>query len=215
MDAGELSAVVGRADAFLLDFDGPVCDLFPVGSGSTIADGARGPLRSAGVAVPEGIASTNDHLTVLRFAAAQAPGVLEDVERAAIAGEVEAAVAAPITPGVREFLAGCARTDRPVVIVSNNAAAAIDVFLERHGLTELVGGVLGRAYARPELMKPDPFLAARAVELLDRDRCCMIGDAVTDIEFSRSAGLAAIAYAKSPAMRLGFVRPVRTPSSGR
>jgi len=72
------------------------------------------------------------------------------------------------------------------------------LFLERHGLADLVGGVLGRPYARPELMKPDPFLVGRAVDLLDRARCCMIGDAVTDIEFSRRAGLASVAYAKSP-----------------
>jgi phosphoglycolate phosphatase-like HAD superfamily hydrolase len=63
---------------------------------------------------------------------------------------------------------------------------------------DLVGGVLGRPYARPDLMKPDPFLAVQAIELLDRGRLCMIGDAVTDIEFSRSAGLAPIASAKSP-----------------
>jgi len=95
-----LAAVVARADAFLLDFDGPVCDLFPPGSGTTIADGARAPLRSAGVAIPEGIASRVDHLVVLAFAAVHAPAVLEDVERAAIKGEVEAARTAPITPRV-------------------------------------------------------------------------------------------------------------------
>lgn len=99
---------------------------------------------------------------------------------------------------MREFLAGCARTDRPVVIVSNNAAAAVEVFLERHDLTHLITGVVGRPYARPELMKPDPFLAAQALTLLDRPRCCMVGDAPTDIEFSRRAGLPSIAYAKSP-----------------
>ncbi len=147
---------------------------------------------------PAGIASTVEHLVVLAFAAEQAPGVLEEVERAAIEGEIEAARSAPITPGVREFLAGCARTDRPVVIVSNNAAAAVEVFLERHDLTHLITGVVGRPYARPELMKPDPFLAAQALALLDRPQCCMVGDAPTDIEFSRRAGLLSIAHAKSP-----------------
>jgi len=186
------------ADAFLLDFDGPVCDLFPVGSGSTIADRAREPVHAAGVVMPEGVASTVGHLVVLGFAAAHAPAVLEEVERAAIDGEIDAARSAPITAGVREFLEMCARTDRPVVIVSNNAAAAIELFLERHDLTHLVTGVLGRPYARPDLMKPDPFLAGEALALLDRPRCCMIGDSATDIEFSHRAGLSSIAYAKSP-----------------
>jgi phosphoglycolate phosphatase-like HAD superfamily hydrolase len=194
----DVDCLVGRVDGFLLDFDGPVCDLFPPGSGSTIGDRAREPLESAGVVIPEGVARTVEHLVVLGFAAVQAPGVLEEVERAAIEGEVEAARSAPITAGVREFLDGCARTDRPVVIVSNNAAAAVELFLERHDLTHLITGVLGRPYARPELMKPDPFLAAPAIALLDRPRCCMIGDGPSDIEFSRRAGLTSIAYAKSP-----------------
>lgn len=193
-----LAAVVARADGFLLDFDGPVCDLFPRGSGSTIADGARTPLQSAGVGIPEDVASTVDHLVVLAFAAEHVPAVLEEVERAAVKGEIEAALSAPLTPGVREFLAACARTDRPIVIVSNNASAAIELFLELHGLADLVVGVLGRPFARPDLMKPNPFLAGQALTLLGRSNCCMIGDAPTDIEFSRRAGLASIAYAKSP-----------------
>ncbi|GAB2635026.1 HAD family hydrolase [Kribbella swartbergensis] len=193
----ELAALVRRTDGFLLDFDGPVCDLFPPGSGTTIADAAREPLHAAGVAVPHPVASTNEHLVVLQFAAQHAPAVLEDVERAAIKGETEAAETAPATPGAREFLAACARTDRPVVIVSNNAAAAVELFLDRYGLTDQVRAVLGRPYARPDLMKPNPHLARRAVELADRDRWCMVGDSASDIEFSRRAGLMSITYAKS------------------
>jgi phosphoglycolate phosphatase len=193
---GTLVELVGRTDGFLLDFDGPVCDLFPPGSGTTIADAARAPLQAAGVVMPEPVASTVEHLVVLEFAASSA--VLEAVERAAIDGEVAAAGTAPITAGAREFLAACARTYRPVVIVSNNAAAAIELFLARHELTHLVAGVLGRPYARPDLMKPNPFLAARACELIGRTNCCMIGDAVSDVDFSRRAGLASIGYAKSP-----------------
>jgi phosphoglycolate phosphatase len=192
-----LAALVRRTDGFLLDFDGPVCDLFPPGSGTTIADGAREPLHAAGIALPDLIASTNEHLVVLEFAAERAPAVLDDVERAAIKGEIEAARTAPLTPGAREFLAGCARTDRPVVVVSNNAAAAIEAFLDRHGLVDQVRTVLGRPFARPDLMKPNPHLARQAVELVDRSGWCMVGDSVTDIEFSRRAGVSSIAYAKS------------------
>ncbi|MEI8407386.1 MULTISPECIES: hypothetical protein [unclassified Kribbella] len=49
---------------------------------------------------------------------------------------------------MREFLAACARTDQAVVIVGNNASAAIELFLERHGLAALVVGVLGRPNLR-------------------------------------------------------------------
>ena len=193
-----MAAVVGGVEAFLLDFDGPVCDLFPSGSGSRIADDARTPIRVAGIAMPEPIASTVEHLSVLRYAAEHAAEVLDEVEQAAVQGEIEAARNAPITPGAAAFLAACSRTGRPVVIVSNNAAAAVELFLDRHDLKG-VAAVLGRPYARPELMKPDPFNATQALRLLDRSAasCCMIGDEATDVQFAHTAGLSSIAYAKS------------------
>lgn len=150
--------------------------------------------------MPEPIASTVEHLRVLRYAAEHAAEVLDEVEQAAVQGEIEAARTAPITPGAADFLAACARTGRPVVIISNNAAAAIELFLDCHDLTGLVTPVLGRPYARPELMKPDPFNATQALRLLDRGpaSCCMIGDEPTDVQFAHNAGLSSIAYAKSP-----------------
>jgi phosphoglycolate phosphatase-like HAD superfamily hydrolase len=195
----ELAAVVADVDAFLLDFDGPVCDLVPAGSTTTIAADARTPLERAGVELPATLAHTDEHLSILGYAATHAPAVLTQVEDAAIAGELEAARTAGITAGAREFLVACAQTDRPVVIVTNNAAAAVEIFLERHELTALISGIACRPYARPSLMKPDPYLAAEALQSLDRPAagCCMVGDAVTDVEFARAVGVRAIAYAKS------------------
>jgi phosphoglycolate phosphatase len=189
---------VGGAEAFLLDFDGPVCDLFPAGSGSIIGDRARTPIRAAGVVLPEPIASTVEHLKILRYVATHFPDVLEDVEQAAVQGEIEAVRNAPITPGAAEFLAACGRTGRPVVIVSNNAAAAVELFLDRYDLKG-VAAILGRPYARPDLMKPSPHNATQALQLLGRSpaACCMIGDEPTDIQFAHAAGLTSIAYAKS------------------
>ncbi|MGW6279277.1 HAD family hydrolase [Kribbella sp. NPDC055071] len=194
-----LDAVVAGVRAFLLDFDGPVCDLFPAGSTTTIAADARTPMEQAGIELPPTLAHTNEHLSILTYAAAHAPAVLAQVEAAAIAGEVEAARTAPLTPGAREFLLACAQSHRPVVIVSNNAAAVIELFLERHELTSLITAIACRPFAQPNLMKPDPYLAVGALRSLDRPAagCCMVGDAVTDVEFARAVGVRAIAYAKS------------------
>jgi phosphoglycolate phosphatase-like HAD superfamily hydrolase len=193
-----LTEIFLRCDAVLLDFDGPVGDLFPRGCGSRIAEEARTPVRRVGVVMPEPVASTVDHLEVLGFAAVHAPGVLEDVERAAIAGEVESAKVAPLTVGVREFLSACGESGRRVAIVSNNAVEAIEVFLELHGLRSQVAFVLGRPLARPELMKPDPGLGFEALRLLGvrAERACMVGDSVTDVEFAHRAGVVAVGYAK-------------------
>jgi phosphoglycolate phosphatase len=115
-------------------------------------------------------------LSILRYEQRHSPEVVTGDEDAA-------AGMASITVGVREFLIACPQSERPVVIVSNNAAAA----------------------------KSDPYLAVGAVQALDRSvsGCCMIGDAVTDVEFARAAGVRAIGYAKSErhALRLRVARP--------
>lgn len=48
------------------------------------------------------------------------------------------------SPGALDLLQACAEVGRPVVMVSNNAEAAIDVFLQRHQLRHLVQAVIAR-----------------------------------------------------------------------
>ncbi|WP_432942906.1 HAD family hydrolase [Kribbella sp. CA-253562] len=183
----------------LLDFDGPVADLFPMGSGSRIGDAAREPLVRAGVELPEAVRRTVEHLVVLEFAGAYAPDTVEDVERASVAGELEAAGTAPVTAGVVDFLAACAETGRPVVVVSNNCAPSIVQWLEREGLQQQVAGVVGRPFGQPALMKPNPALLDGVLNELDvpAANCLMVGDSVSDIEFGRRVGARSVGYAKS------------------
>jgi phosphoglycolate phosphatase len=194
-----LVEVLEQSEHMLLDFDGPVADLFPSGRGTRIGDETRTPILRAGVVIPEPVASTVEHLVVLEFAAAHAPEALELAEQAAVAGEISSARTAPLTPGVDDFLTACAETGRRVGIVSNNAAPAIEVFLDLHGLRDQVEFILGRPFARPHLMKPNPALAAEALKALKSrpQQCCMVGDAVTDIEFARRAGVRSIGFAKN------------------
>ncbi|TWD79998.1 phosphoglycolate phosphatase [Kribbella amoyensis] len=186
-----------RAKGVLLDFDGPVADLFPSGYTGRIGDAVREPLVRAGVELPEPVATSVDHLVVLRFAAAQARDQLEEAERIAVEAEVEAARTAPVTAGAAEFLDACTTARLPITVVSNNAAPAIDLFLQRHGFVAKVGEVVGRPFARPESMKPSP----RMIEHLAVDPAgwVMIGDSASDVEFARRIGAgAAIGYAKTP-----------------
>ncbi|GAA1557430.1 HAD family hydrolase [Kribbella lupini] len=183
----------------LLDFDGPVADLFPQGSGSRIGDAAREPLMRAGVEMPEAVRRTVEHLVVLEFAGAHAPGVVDEVERASVAGEIEAAGTAPVTAGVVDFLAACAETGRQVVVVSNNCEPSIVQWLEREGLQGQVAGVVGRPFGQPGLMKPNPALLDGVLKELDvpAGNCLMVGDSLSDIEFGRRVGARSVGYAKS------------------
>jgi phosphoglycolate phosphatase len=174
--------------------------LLPSGPNRELAEATRQPLRSAGTKLPEPIASTTDHLSVLRYAATQAPATLEAVERIAVAGEIEAARLAIPTTGALDLLAACKQSERVVAIVSNNAVVAIEEFLELHGWTNYVAAVFGRPFGRPDLMKPNPCLIHQAVQALEDEPkdCVMIGDSITDIEVSRIAGVRSIGYAKTP-----------------
>ena len=86
-----------------------------------------------------------------------------------------------------------------MVIVSNNAAAAIDAFLQRHHLTAYVRDVLGRPFMRPDLMKPHPHIVRRALTIAEAsaESAVLIGDSVSDIDVARTVGVHSIGYGKT------------------
>ncbi|WP_152185545.1 HAD family hydrolase [Segeticoccus rhizosphaerae] len=192
--------LVRQARAVLLDFDGPVTPLMPPPANSRAADAAREAVPAAAEAMPSDIASTTDHLTVLRWAGTQSPAVLEAVEKACIEAEISAARTSKPTPGALNFLRACAEAEKPVVIVSNNSPEAVHVYLTRHDANRLVRGVVGRAPHHPELMKPHPSFVLAALDLIQvepRD-AVLIGDSVTDVEVGHASGVDIIGYAKTP-----------------
>jgi phosphoglycolate phosphatase len=143
---------------------------------------------------------STDHLAVLRYAAPLGPELLEAVEDACIGAEIAASQVSQPTPGAQEFLAACHREEKPVVIVSNNAAEAVHAYLLRLHLHCLVRGVVGRHPRRPDLMKPHPSLVGAALDVLGQRarHCVMIGDSVTDVEAAASWGIATVGFAKTP-----------------
>ena len=108
-----------------------------------------------------------------------------------------AAVAIP-TPGGHDTIAACHETGRPIVIVSNNSQASIEAYLTRHELDQLVLGIVGRAYARPDLMKPDPTPVHGALARLGTmpESCVLVGDSVSDVTVSLRTNVHPIGYAK-------------------
>ncbi len=185
------------AEAILLDFDGPVCNLFHGYPASRIADRERTYLHQSGVTVPEALRGP-DPLKLLRWTGVSRPDLVPHVEAILIEAEISASITAAPTDGARDFMAGVVRSGRPLAIVSNNSARAIASYLSLHGLAELVTHVAGRMPGAPWLMKPDPDSVLRAAAALDvkPQTCVLVGDTPTDMEAAHRAGARGVGYAK-------------------
>lgn len=200
MGNDDVARVIASTHSILLDFDGPVTPLFPGRDGAELANTARRVLTLAGINLPRPYAATTDHLAVLRYGARIASrDVLNELEAACLHGEVDAAMRTEPTPGAHRTLEAAQDAGRPVVIVSNNAGAAVDAYLKRNRLGSLVRSIVGREPGRPDLMKPnvEPINRALLALQVGPESCVFIGDSVTDVEVSRRTRIRSIGYAKT------------------
>ncbi|MEV0514495.1 HAD family hydrolase [Nonomuraea sp. NPDC050405] len=184
----------------LLDFDGPVCKVFAGLPAPEVAARLKRLLQDEGAELPRDVVELDDPLKVLRRTADFAPELVDKVEAALVANEAEAVESAEITPGVRDLLAACAETGRPVIVVSNNSRPAIERFLGGAGLNGSVAGIVGRPIGRPDEMKPHPRSVLRACEIaaVRPEEALLIGDSGFDMEAAINAGARSIAYANEP-----------------
>jgi phosphoglycolate phosphatase len=195
-----LTAVLKRARYILLDFDGPVCDVFAGLPAPDVAERLRQLVAPHLSPMPADVVETDDPLHIVHRVGQLAPSFGPEAHEELARLEVEAVATAEPTEGSAEFLRACAAAGRPVSIVSNNAASAVVAYLDQHGLSDLVQSTHGRE-ADPRLMKPAPYVLDQGLAALsatDPADAVMIGDSDTDIEAARAAGVLVIAYANKP-----------------
>ncbi|MBX7269627.1 HAD family phosphatase [Micromonospora sp. Llam7] len=196
-----LRRLLGDVDALLLDFDGPVCSIFAGYPAPQVAAELVDVLRQHGVDVSPELASEPDPLEVLRrTGAAGDQGVTRAVEEALCAAERRAVETAEPTAYGREVIVAARQSGMPVAVVSNNSAGAVSAYLAAHRLDAYVSPVVGRAYAHPDLMKPNPvpILQAAFAVGVPSSRCVLVGDSLSDIDGARLAGMRVIGYANRP-----------------
>jgi beta-phosphoglucomutase-like phosphatase (HAD superfamily) len=195
-----LADLVGNGP-LLLDFDGPICSIFAGYSAPRVAAELVALLHIEGVAVTPEVRSEGDPLAVLRWVGETCShNTTAAVEEALCAAELHAAGVAAPTPFGREVIVGAHTQGVPVAVVSNNSAVAIEAYLMTHDLAAYVKLIIGRAYADPRRMKPDPGPVLDAVRALGATpgSCVLVGDSLSDIQAARAAGVAAIGYANRP-----------------
>jgi HAD superfamily hydrolase (TIGR01509 family) len=181
-----------------LDFDGPVCSIFAGYPAPRVAAELVALVDVEGVAIPPEVRSEGDPLAVLRWVGETCShDMTTAVEEALCAAELHAAGLAAPTPFGREVIIGAHAQGVPVAVVSNNSAVAIEAYLTAHNLAVYVTPIIGRAYADPRRMKPNPHPVLDAVRTLgaEPESCVLIGDSLSDIEAAHAAGVAAIGYA--------------------
>ena len=181
----------------LLDFDGPVCDVFAGHPARDVAENLRVQLAAQyAEPLPDDVQATDDPLFIVRRVADFAPHLSHHIDAALRHAELTAAATAEPTPGTSGFLAACQATERPVAIVSNNSKPAIEAYLHQHDLTAFVHSIHGREAGDPRRMKPDPYLLAHAISALRAEPAAsvLVGDSTTDVEAARAADVRVIGY---------------------
>jgi phosphoglycolate phosphatase len=187
------------ASAMLLDFDGPLAALMPPPVNAQAAAAARAILE--GVELPTDVASTTDHLAVLRWALEHLPAPLMlKVEAACARLEVEAAARCEESVNCHALLHFARRADLPVAVVSNNATPAVREFLRRTGWLPYVAVVSARTPDTVEWLKPRPDLLLVAADALRTDigSTVFFGDSVSDVVAAKRAGCRVVGLYKGP-----------------
>ena len=180
--------------ALLLDFDGPICDLFAVLPAAAVAQRLKQLAASFSATVaPDGPGEHVGPIGVLRRTAAAGDitswTLIADALRDA---EVEATSSAIPTPAAHDAIVAAWSTGRKVAIVSNNAFEAVTTYLSVHRLERYISYIAARRDGlHPNLLKPNSHLIHQALTALrvTPDLAMFIGDAVDDVRAGRAAGV--------------------------
>jgi phosphoglycolate phosphatase len=149
------------AEALFLDFDGPIAALMPPPKNEEAAAAARRAIREDDL--PIEIATTTDHLAVLRWARLNSPKeVLLSVEATCTQVELEAARSCAESPDAAVLLDYAHSRQIPIAIVSNNSADAVRHFLERRGWRDRIATFACRT----------PQIRRRSIHLSRAHGCC-------------------------------------------
>ncbi len=175
---GELAQLAKRAHHVLIDFDGPVCQVYAGSPAHEVADRLRASLLAAGIDIPPAAAGLDDPLQVFRAVADRSAQDGITAQQVLTSLEVRAVQTARPTPGAADLIVTATQTGRTVTVVTNNSSAAVTAYLTRQRLDPYVGKIVGRDDPDPALMKPSPYRVRIAVSSLraEPEDCVFIGE---------------------------------------
>ena len=185
----------------LWDLDGPICRLF---SGHPAHQVARDLVelidrRGLGGLLKERERNTVDPQAVLLGLGRRHPrsDLIVDLEKWLTQQELTAAPKAYPTTWADPLIRTWSRR-ATFAITTNNSALAAARYIETRGLTDCFPYMYGRTRDL-DLMKPHPHILRQALNAMGADpsRSLMLGDAPTDFEAARDAGVPFLGYARN------------------
>lgn len=208
-----LQRLLDEVDAVLVDFDGPICDLFGPAPTAHIAQEIKVMARQKwGVAeLDQAVEDCDDsHGILLRLGemrermppASLSPTRPDPVvlaHRIVTRHEYAAVAKAKAAQDVEPLLDALTdpRLRKRLVVVSNNAEDPVWEYLKRRQLQSKFVDVCGRDPHDPGLMKPNPDSLLRALKCLDEldpSRALMVGDQLTDLRAAQKVGVRFLGY---------------------
>ena len=157
-DGASVDEIIARTRYVLLDFDGPICDIFAGLPATTVAGRLRKLITGQGVQMPTEILPSPDPIEVFSYSATVSADLAAQVEAEMADQEQAATATARPTPYVHEVVTSCRDSGRAVAVVSNNSARAVRTYLELHGLDDRIEFISARTSHDSALLKPDPHL---------------------------------------------------------
>jgi beta-phosphoglucomutase-like phosphatase (HAD superfamily) len=195
-----LDQVIARTRYLLLDFDGPICDIYAGHPDHTVANELRKLISGQGIDMPVDVARTRDPIAVFTYSATVSADLAARVEAEMTQQELTAVTTARPAAYVHDVASSCHESGRTLAVVSNNSDQAVRAYLKRHGLDDRVDLVVARISPDPALLKPSSHLIDQAIQQVAAQpgQCTLVGDSVTDIEAGQQANVATIGYANKP-----------------
>ena len=194
-----LDSVLGQTGHLILDFDGPVCDLFAGTPVEAIAAHLRDVLRAEPIEPPTAIAETTDLFEILSYAASISPGLAARAETVMTNLELNAVATAAPAGYIHDTVAACRESGRSTTVISRHSAAAVRSYLTTHGLADKVEDVIART---PGQLQRTSGLVEGAIGTLGPPSTCTLVTASAEaIQATSHAGAHTIGYARAPGMR--------------
>ncbi len=199
----ERDSLIASARYVLWDLDGPICRLFAGYRADEIArelvqwiDG----LGMGGLLDEEERSATDPQRALLAINRRRPDSdLVRELEAWLTRRELDAVPTAMPTPFADPVIRTWASGDTRFAVTTNNAGEAASAYIKTRGLEDCFRYIGGRT---PDLglMKPDPHCLRQALRFMgahDPSQALMFGDAPTDYEAARTAGVPFLGYARN------------------